>query len=145
MRMLAFSMLFLTLPAAAIAQTVGTQAIARDLFTDRPVPGVPARVIPESPPRTIVQERIVTARAIPERTVVERPVVRERVVVREPAVTWWDVFARNRYGYYDDAYFDDNWFYDYYEVPRATRRAATPGLRTGWTYEPTAERGLFNF
>jgi hypothetical protein len=145
MRRLFLATIATLLPAVAMAQTEGAQAIARDVFSDRPVPGVPARVIPESPPRTVVQERVVTERVVPARTVVERPVVRERVVVSEAPARWWDVFARNRYGYYDDAYFDDNWFYDYYELPRIQRGAATPGFRTGWTYDPVAERGIFSF
>jgi hypothetical protein len=159
----------LSVPALARGQTEGTPAIAREVFSREvrraavPPPVVveervvvPERrvVVPERPvvvpERRVVTERVAPARVVTERvvapaTVVERPVVRERVAVATPVVRWWEVLDRARFGYYDDAYFDDNWYYDYYEAPPRTVREGDVLYRTGWFYAPTAERGLFNW
>jgi hypothetical protein len=138
------------LPAIATAQTEALPAIAKETYRPRPevtTPLVPAVRAPVVTDRVVVQPRVVTA---PSVTVVEKPVV-AGVVAATPVASWWAAFARNRYGYYDDAFSDDDWFYDYYELPRATpvvveRPAGTIlGYRTTWTYEPAAERALFSW
>jgi len=141
----------LALPKSGLAQTEALPAISRETYRQRqetPVPAVPLRVVPER----VLPERVVVERVTPEPVVVaERAAVRE-VVTPRPVVAWFDAFVRNRYGYYDDGYLDDNWFYDYYEyaVPKAAVvtppvTATTPGYRTSWIYEPAAERALFSW
>ena len=103
-------------------------------------------------PVPAVAERVVRT---PAAVVTERPVVRQEVVAPAAVVTWWDAFVRNSYGFYDDGYLDDNWFYDYYEVPRPAcavtvverpaSNTAVLGHHTTWVYEPVAERGLFSW
>jgi hypothetical protein len=160
------------LPAVTNAQTEGVPAIARDVFAREVRRGaVPPAVVVEErvvvpdrrvvvPERRVVAEPVVPDRVVTDRVVVDRvvgerltppaaiaeqPVVRDRVAVTAPAPTWWDVLTRARFGYYDDAYFDDNWYYDYYEAPPVTVRTGDVVYRTGWFYAPTAERGLFNW
>jgi hypothetical protein len=155
-----------TLPSFGLGQVVGsgqtetTPAIARETFgpqAEARIPVLPPRVVP--PPvvaDAVVAERVpqrVEQRAVPTRVsdrvapaaVVDRPVT-------EAVVTWWDAFAQSRYGFYDDAYVDDNWYYDYYDVPRpAAAAVVTPasgvvvGYRSSWLYAPAAERGLFSW
>jgi hypothetical protein len=130
----------------------------RRIVTDRVIPQrvAPDRVVTERiVEERVVPQRVVTHRVAPDRTVeqrvtapaaiAEQPVVRDRVVATSPAPLWWDVLTRARFGYYDDAYFDDNWYYDYYEAPPVTVRTGEVVQRTGWFYAPTAERGLFNW
>jgi hypothetical protein len=142
----------LCLPLVARGQTEGATGIARDTF--RRQVDANERVI--APPRVVREVRVRDPAVVERTTVVERPAVVERQVVRqavvpERTVTWWTAFTRNRYGYYDDAYVDDDWFFDYYELPRAAsavvdRAVGTlPPYRTSWIYEPVAERGLFSW
>jgi hypothetical protein len=169
LNMRAHPFLWLILAAVAIrpsivrAQTEGLPAIAKETFRPRsevvpvaPVtPAVTERVAveprlaePQAPPVTVVEKPPVAVER--PAVVVEKPVVRETVVA-EPVTTWWVGFARNRFGFYDDGYVDDDWYYDFYETPKAAavvvrRPAAVPlGYRTGWSYEPLAERGLFSW
>lgn len=147
-------------PAIAGAQTEGLPAIARETFRPRSevVPIAPAPSAPVVTERVAVERRPteplappVTVVEKPPVAVVEKPVIREAVAVAGPVTTWWSAFSRNRYGYYDDGFVDDDWYYDYYEMPRATpvvvaRPAGTLlGFRTNWIYEPAAERGLFSW
>lgn len=163
--------LLVLFPSLAIAQTETLPAIARETYApqaEQRIPSLPPRVV--SPPAvadTVVAERLpgrVVQGAVPTRVtervapaavpaptaVVEQPLVRERVAI-PPTVTWWEAFTRNRFGFYDDGYVDDNWYYDYYEVPRPAAAvavpatSAAPGYRTSWLYEPVAERGLFSW
>ena len=145
---------------AAAAQDAALPTIAREVYGPRanvPVPAVP----PVQVPAKTVIDPVVPAPAIAERVirtpaavVIERPVVRTEVVAPAAVVTWWDAFARNTYGFYEDGYLDDNWYYDYYELPRAARAVtvverptggAALGHHTSWVYEPVAERGLFSW
>lgn len=153
------------LPVVAVAQVGDAPsntlpAIRREVYGTRanlPEPAVPpaalpAKTIVDPVPVPAVAERVVRS---PAAVVTERPIVRQEVVAPGAVVTWWDAFARNSYGFYDDGYLDDNWFYDYYEVPRAARAVTvvqrpasnTPvqGHHTSWVYEPLAERGLFSW
>ncbi len=116
-------------------------------------PPVVARAI--VPPR-VVERPVAPAIAVaPTVTVEERPVVREAVVAPAgvaPArvVSWWDSFTKLRYGFYDDGFADDNWFYDYYETPPAAVAVERPasvnvGNRTSWRYDPLVEQRLFRW
>jgi hypothetical protein len=118
-----FAVVAISMPAFAIAQTEGTPAIAREVF-GREVERAAARVP----------------------VVVEQRVVPRRIAVQaiQPPSRWWDTLAKSRCGYYDDAYFDDNWYYDYYEAAAPTR-GTDVRYRTPWLYSPVAERGLFHF
>jgi hypothetical protein len=122
-----------------------------------PVPAVPPAAVPAKTvidpvvPAPVVAERVMRT---PAAIVTERPVVREAVAGPAAVVTWWDAFARTSFGFYDDGYLDDNWYYDYYELPRPARavtvverpsNAAVLGHHTSWVYEPVAERGLFSW
>jgi len=140
------------LPAACYAQTEGTVGLARDVYARKVIqdslPPPPA-VITE---RVVLPERVVTERVVRvpvpaplPATVVERPILAERVVVTQPTGNWRDVLAESRFGYYDDSYFDDNWYYDYYESPQVAAPSGVARFRTGWFYAPTAERGLFSW
>jgi len=146
-------------PPSSEAQDAALPTIAREVYGPRaniPVPAVPPPLVPAKAvldpvaPAPVVAERVVRTLAA---VVTERPVVREAVVAPAAVVTWWDAFARNIYGFYDDAYLDDNWYYDYYELPRTTRAVtvverpsgAALGHHTSWVYEPVAERGLFSW
>jgi hypothetical protein len=140
------------LPLLAKGQTEGAPAIARDTFR-RQVESNERVVVP---PRVVREVRVPDPVIVERAAVVERPAVVERQVVRqavvpERTVTWWTAFARNRYGYHDDAYVDDDWYYDFYELPRAApavvdRAVGTlPPYRTTWIFEPVAERGLFSW
>jgi hypothetical protein len=126
-------------------------------FAAAQVPVVPAPVVrPPVVAETVVTERV-PARVVepvtpivPTTTVTTRPVVRETVVAPTRAVTWWDAFGRMSYGFYDDGFTDDNWFYDYYEVPQAAVAveqpvAASDGTRTSWRYDPVVEQRLFRW
>ncbi len=109
-------------------------AVAETVVTER----VPARVVEEVLP--VVAPAVVTA----------RPIVREAIVAPTRTVTWWDALARMRYGFYDDGFADDNWFYDYYDGPPTTVAveqpvAAAPGGRTSWRYDPQVEQRLFRW
>jgi hypothetical protein len=122
--------------------------LARDVFARE----VAKDALP--PPPAVVQERVVLpARVATDRVervplpapAVERPILETRVVVARPTLRWWEVLTRSRYGYYDDAYFDDNWYYDYYESPAVASASGEVTYRTSWLYAPTAERGLFSW
>jgi hypothetical protein len=154
------------LPAVVAAQVGGAPdsalpALRREVYGPRanvPVPAVPPVELPAKTivdpvtPAPVVAERVVRT---PAAVVAARPVVAQEVVAPAAVVTWWDAFVRNSYGFYDDGYLDDNWYYDYYELPRAARamtvvqRSATSvpvqGHHTSWVYEPVAERGLFSW
>ena len=50
----------------------------------------------------------------------------------------------------DDGFTDDNWFYDYYELPPTTLAVEQPattaqGYRTSWRYDPLVEQRLFRW
>jgi len=156
------------LPTVAAAQVGGAPdsalpAIAREVYGPRanvPVPAIPPIELPAKAivdpvtPAPVAAERVVRT---PAAVVAARPVVaQEEVVAPAAVVTWWDAFIRNSYGFYDDGYLDDNWYYDYYELPRPATRAVTvvqrpgsstpvQGHHTSWIYEPVAERGLFSW
>ena len=126
--------------------------------------GSTAAQIPIAPPFVrppVVTETIVTER-VPARvvqnvpplagpvTVTARPVVRETVVAPARTVTWWDAFGKMSYGFYDDGFTDDNWFYDYYQIPATTvavdQPASAPAVyRTSWRYDPQVEQRLFRW
>src|SRR5262245_6264108 len=140
--------------AKSFGQSETLPAIAREVYAPKPVvrvPVAPAVAVPAAPVRAVTEQ--VVTEAAPPVAVAERTVVGEQAVVPSRIVTWWDAFARNRYGHYDDGYLDDNWYYDYYELPRAAPAAVVvdravgtvPGHRTTWMYEPVAERGLFSW
>jgi len=158
------------IPCAARAQTEGAAAIARETHVrqaDQQVPVLPPRVV--SPPivtDAVVRERLparvadglVPTRVIdqtspavitPPGGVVESIVTARPVIATSPPATWLSTFSSMRYGYYDDGLVDDNWFYDYYEIPaRAVVQPPTssaPGYRTAWRYDPTAEQRLFRW
>jgi hypothetical protein len=139
-----FAAILLAMPSMGQAQTEGAVGLARDVFA--------REVIKDSlpPPPAVIEERVVLPeRVVRERTplparVVERPILEERVIA-QPALRWWEVLTRSRYGYYDDAYFDDNWYYDYYESPAIAAASGAARYRTSWLYAPTAERGLFSW
>jgi len=148
----ALGLLLLT-TATVMGQTETLPAIAREVYAPKPevrVTPLPAAIVPAAPVRAVT-ERVVTEAPPAPVAVAERAVVREQAVTPGGVVTWWDAFARNRYGYYDDSYLDDNWYYDYYELPKAAAVivdrsvTAVPGHRTTWIYEPLAERGLFSW
>lgn len=125
----------LALPATCAAQTEGAVGLSRDVHS--------REVIKDSlpPPPAVVQERVVLPASVPlPARVVARPIVEERVVVAQPA----NAPPQSRFGYYDDSYVDDNWYYDYYAPPVA---AAPSGAlsRTAWAYAPTAEDGIFSW
>jgi hypothetical protein len=172
MRYAVFSLLLLAIPGLAIAQTSTTPAIARETFAPQAEPRIPA-----IPPRVVAPPAVaeaVTAERVPGRVVqgqvptrvteregpavvaapvvAARPVVAESAVVPVGAASWWTALVGSRYGFYDDAYVDDNWFYDYYEVPAVAAAVAvprvtsvTPGYYTNWLYDPAAERALFSW
>jgi len=152
------------LPSVVSAQDEGLPAIAREVY--QPRTGLPPAPVPR-----VVTERLVTEPPIVAPPVVDdspnvaaavvAPTVAETVVTRSPVVApavvagWPSVFARYSFGFYDDGNADDNWYYDYYEVPRAAVVVkptvakpvtdARPGYRTNWTYAPAAEQGLFSW
>jgi hypothetical protein len=156
------------MPAVGVAQVAGEAsdsalpALRREVFGPRanvPVPAIPPVELPAKTivdpvaPAPVVAERVVRT---PAAIVTERPVVAQEVVAPAAVVTWWEAFVRNSYGFYDDGYLDDNWYYDYYDVPRPAARAVTvvqrpgsnapvQGHHTSWVYEPVAERGLFSW
>jgi len=162
------------LSCPAWAQTEGAAAIARETharLAEQQLPVLPPRVIP--PPvvtDAIVRERLpahvadglvptpVTDRYSPavitppgsvvQGVVTARPVVTARVPVSGVA-TYTSAYAKMRYGFYDDGLVDDNWFYDYYEIPTATAvqpaTGSAPGYRTSWRYDPAAEQRLFRW
>lgn len=112
-------------------------------------------VTPSTVAPSIVTQRVpaVVERAAPlvaPPVVAARPVVRETLVSPARTVAWWDAFGKLRYGFYDDGFTDDNWFYDYYEAPPATVAveqpvAVAPGARTSWRYDPQVEQRLFRW
>ena len=127
-------------------------------FVAAQVPIVPAPVVrPPVVAETVVTERVPArvvepvAPIVPATTVVARQVVRETVVAPARTVTWWDAFGRMSCGFYDDAFTNDNWFYDYYDVPAPTVAVAQPvvsptdGTRTSWRYDPVVEQRLFRW
>jgi hypothetical protein len=134
------------LAGLAAAQTpvvppvVRQPVVAPAIVTER----VPARVVEPAVPI------IPATTVVPATTVATRPLVRETVVAPARTVTWWDAFGRMSYGFYDDGFSDDNWFYDYYEVPAATVAVVQPvsttdGTRTSWRYDPQVEQRLFRW
>jgi hypothetical protein len=58
-------------------------------------------------------------------------------------------------GFFDDGLYDDDWYFDYYELPTDSQRVSNQGggqdqdrLReydAGQMYEEAEESGLFNF
>jgi len=137
-------------PGVTRAQTEGLPAIAREVYR-------PHTELPPAPAPRVVTERLVTEPPIlPPAVVDDGPTVARNVVVPAPVVTAEAAvalpgpFSRYSYGFYDDGNADDNWYYDYYEVPKAAvvlkpTTDALPGFRTNWTYAPLAERGLFSW
>ena len=125
---------FVVMPRAAVAQTESLPAIAREVYSRRA-----EQEIPVVPPRVVRPPVAAVSRLPPAGPAV--------VVGRGP--TWLDALATIRYGYYDDGYVDDNWFYDYYELPSAVAveapTNAAPGYRTSWRYDPAAEQRLFRW
>jgi len=129
------------------------------------LPGLLLAQVPVLPPRVVdapvVAEAIVPLRVpprtaegavavVPSATVTARPVVREAVVAPARTLSWWDAFGKLRYGFYDDGFTDDNWFYDYYETPPTTVAVQQPasaaqGYRTSWRYDPLVEHRLFRW
>src|SRR5204862_7224365 len=79
-------------------------------------------VVPQRVPPRVVE----VAPVVPSATVTARPVVRETLVTPARTVTWWDAFGKLRYGFYDDGFSDDNWYFDYYEMPPATVAVEQP-------------------
>ncbi|HEY2412120.1 MAG TPA: hypothetical protein VGI40_07750 [Pirellulaceae bacterium] len=142
--------LFGAFPLVAVGQDEGLPAIAREVY--QPRTGLP----PAATPR-VVTERLVTEPAIvPPPVVDDTPTVAGAVVapgaVIAPTVaaTWPSAFARYAFGFYDDGNADDNWYYDYYQVPKAAvvvkpPTDALPGFRTNWTYDRREEAGLFSW
>ena len=144
--------IFRAFSLVATAQDEGLPAIAREVYR-------PHTELPPAPVPRAVTERLVTEPPIvPPRVVDDTPtavgavVAPGRIAVPAAAVSLPGVFARYTYGFYDDGNADDNWYYDYYEVPKAAAAVvvkpttdAFPGFRTNWTYAPLAERGLFSW
>jgi len=118
---------------------------------------------PIVPPKIVDDTRVVSQAAAPSGAVIApRPAVvtsTPAVVMPNPAVTIAPVtvgaptiLGRYTFGFYDDGNADDNWYYDFYEAPKAAAAVTTqpptdavPGFRTNWTYIPLAERGLFSW
>jgi hypothetical protein len=142
--------ILLSFPLLVNAQDEALPAIAREVYR-------PHTELPPAPAPRVVTERLVTEPPIvPQPVVDDTPTAVGAVVTRgavvAPAVvsTPASAFSRFRFGFYDDGNVDDNWFYDYYEVPKAAVvvRPATdamPGFRTTWTYAPLYEQGIFNW
>jgi hypothetical protein len=110
-------------------------------------PAATPAVVTERVPVRVVEE---VAPAVVPAVVTTRPVVAEAALAPAGAATWWDAFGKMRYGFYDDGFTDDNWFYDYYEAPPTTVAVAQPvaaasGTRTSWRYEPQVEQRLFRW
>jgi hypothetical protein len=153
----------------AYGQTEGLPAIAREVYR-------PHTELPPVPAPRVVTERVVTEPPIlPPRIVDDTPVVPGAAVTASPAVVTANpvvvtpnpaviapavamamatptILGRYRFGFYNDGNADDNWYYDYYETPKAAAAVvakpatdAMPGFRTNWTYAPLAERGLFSW
>jgi hypothetical protein len=130
------------LPGLSLAQT----AVVPPRVVGAPV--VTRAIVP---PR-VVEPRVVAPAAVAPVAVVPatREVVRETVVAPTGVGSWWDAFGKLRYGYYDDGFADDNWFYDYYESPPAAVAVERPvsaavGNRTSWRYDPLVEQRLFRW
>lgn len=163
-RFLSITLLFLLLVGAssreAAAQTEGLPAIAREVY--RPHTEVP----PASTPRVVTERLVTEPPIVPPKVVDDTPpvpagvvvvpatvVTTGRVVVPDAAAaTFAGPLARYTYGFYDDGNADDNWYYDFYDVPKAAAAVvvkpttdATPGFRTNWTYAPVAEQGFFSW
>jgi len=161
--LIAFAILLLpTVAAVALAQTESLPAIAKETY--RPKPELPP---PGSPPRAVTERLVAEPRVIAESVpappvavsppvaverpvVVERPAVASRALIAPRTTRWWDVLSSARYGFYDDGNVDDNWYYDYYDLPKpavvvAPSAGTATGYRTAWTYEPVAEAGLFSW
>ena len=113
--------------------------------TDPPI-AAEATVPPRLPPRTAGGAVTIA----PPVTVTARPVVPEAVIAPGRTITWSEAFGRLRYGFYDDGFTDDNWFYDYYETLPAAVAVEQPvspgqGYRTSWRYDPLVEQRLFRW
>jgi hypothetical protein len=135
-----------TQPGAPVITTPGAPVVATPVVPAVPGPPAPATIVDSV--NRYTAERITAPQPVAEINAAERVAIPSPVVATTPAFTFWQVFARNRYGYYDDAYVDDNWFYDYYQPPATTAvvtKASSTGYRTSWLYEPLAERGMFNW
>jgi hypothetical protein len=139
----------------AAGQDEGLPAIAREVYR-------PHTELPPAPAARVVTERLVTEPPIaPQRVVDDTPTVAGAVVTRgavvAPATVATSVaaglptvFPRYTFGFYDDGNVDDNWYYDYYEMPKAAvvvkpPTDALPGFRTNWTYDRREEAGLFSW
>jgi len=138
----------------ATGQDEGLPAIAREVYR-------PHTELPPAPAARVVTERLVTEPPIrPQRVVDDTPTVAGAVVtpgavvapavVAPPVASLPSVFPRFQFGFYDDGNADDNWYYDYYEVPKAAvvvkpPTDALPGFRTNWTYDRREEAGLFSW
>jgi len=138
--------LSVALPGLAVAQTavVPPRVVGAGVVTKAAVTRaiVPPRVVE---PRAVAP--VVVAPAVMPAT---REVVRETVVAPPVVGSWWDAFGKLRYGFYDDGFSDDNWFYDYYETPPAAVAVERPasaavGNRTSWRYDPLVEQRLFRW
>jgi hypothetical protein len=128
------------LAGLAAAQTLVVPPVVRQ-------PVVAPAVVIERVPARVIEP---AAPIVPATTVATPPFVRETVVAPARTATWWDAFGRMSYGFYDDGFTDDNWFYDYYEVPAAAVAVAQPvsttdGTRTSWRYDPVIEQRLFRW
>jgi len=143
----AFSIAF---SLAAFGQDEGLPAIAREVYR-------PHTELPPAPAPRVVTERLVTEPPIvPPSVVDDAPTVPGAVVAQGAVVapatvaSWPSVFSRYTFGFYNDGNADDNWYYDYYEVPKAAAVVkpptdALPGFRTNWTYDRLAESGIFSW
>lgn len=144
----------------AAAQTEGLPAIAREVY--RPHTEVP----PAGTPRVLTERLVTEPPIVPLKVVDDTPAVAAgavaasatgvttgRVVLPDAAAaTFAGPLARYTYGFYDDGNADDNWYYDFYDMPKAAAAVvvkpttdATPGFRTNWTYAPLAEEGFFSW
>ena len=141
----------LVIPASVRAQNETNSVYAQEAHRARP-PATAVQVVPDAVPKPIVTD------AVPRPIVTQRPtdvspsatpttVVAETFVAPSRLPAWWEAFTLTRYGFNDDGYLDDDWFYDYYQ-PAAARVAVarpTTGYHTGWVYDPLVERGLFSW
>jgi hypothetical protein len=123
--------------------------VTERLVTEPPI--VPPRVVDDTP--TAVGAVVAQGPAVvaPTTVAAPTPVVAPTTVVAPAVVpSWPSVFTRYTFGFYDDGNVDDNWYYDYYQVPKAAvvvkpQTDALPGFRTNWTYDRREEAGLFSW
>jgi len=151
-------------PHTALPPAPAARPVTERLVSEPPI--VPPRVVDDRPTvaPAVVRPAAVVAPAVPAvapaavvspAPAIAAPaaaVVAPAATVVTPAVTtnWSSVFPRFKFGFYDDGNVDDNWFYDYYETPKAAvvvkpTTDALPGFRTSWTYDRAEEAGLFSW